>query len=52
MRPWIGDEENKFYTILKKYATSIDRTVHFDDEPSSLDKHFEVLSTFKPVTAS
>lgn len=48
-RPWIRKEEKTFGDLLTRLGASVERTVHFENQPISLDKHFEVLSAFRQV---
>lgn len=45
-RKWIGDEERKFVARLARLGGAVTETVHFSDEPPSIDNHFKVLKQF------
>jgi len=45
-RPWIGKEQKRFITGLTKHKVTFTNTVHFADEPRSLENHFRILETF------
>ncbi|CAL1288317.1 unnamed protein product [Larinioides sclopetarius] len=49
-RPRIGKEEKIFRETLSRMGANIMRRLHFENEPRSLDKHFEVLEVFKETT--
>ncbi|GBM21317.1 UPF0565 protein C2orf69 [Araneus ventricosus] len=49
-RPRIGKEEKIFRETLSRMGANITRKLHFEAEPRSLDKHFEVLEVFKETT--
>ncbi|XP_013396861.1 UPF0565 protein C2orf69 homolog [Lingula anatina] len=46
MRKWIGKEEKKFVEELEKLGVKVKETVHFKDEPRSIENHFRVLEEF------
>ncbi|XP_046369630.2 mitochondrial protein C2orf69 homolog [Haliotis rufescens] len=46
MRTWVGKEEKKFVSKLKKFGADITETLHFDDLPPSIENHFGVLKEF------
>ncbi|GFX67390.1 UPF0565 protein C2orf69 homolog [Trichonephila clavipes] len=46
-RPRIGKEEKIFRENLSRMGMNISRMLHFECEPRSLEKHFEVLEVFK-----
>ncbi|RZF36476.1 hypothetical protein LSTR_LSTR011263 [Laodelphax striatellus] len=46
-RPWIGQEESQFTTLLEHFNANYERTLHFENEAGSLDLHFEILSVFR-----
>ncbi|GFQ89447.1 UPF0565 protein C2orf69 homolog [Trichonephila clavata] len=46
-RPRIGREEKIFRENLCRMGMNVSRTLHFESEPRSLEKHFEVLEVFK-----
>lgn len=46
MRKWIGKEEQKFVEKLKKLDAQVEETLHFENEPRSIDNHFKVLQQF------
>ncbi|GIY27375.1 UPF0565 protein C2orf69 homolog [Caerostris darwini] len=48
-RPRIGKEEKIFRENLTRMGMNISRKLHFEQEPRSLEKHFEVLEVFKAV---
>lgn len=45
-RPWIGKQEELFTNTLKNFGAKIYRKLHFENDPPSLQKHFEVLKAF------
>ena len=45
-RRWIGQEHKKFVENLRKHGVAVFDTVHFTNEERSLEKHFDVLSSF------
>ncbi|XP_067650059.1 mitochondrial protein C2orf69 homolog [Haliotis asinina] len=46
MRAWVGKEEKKFVSKLKKLGADITETLHFEDLPASIENHFGVLKEF------
>ncbi|CAH0382518.1 unnamed protein product [Bemisia tabaci] len=46
-RPWIRKEEKTFSNMLKRLGAPIERVFHFENHPTDLSIHFEVLSVFK-----
>ena len=47
MRPWKGKEHKKFISLLRKLKIGVTNTVYFEDEPASIENHFQILSEFK-----
>jgi len=45
-RPWIGKEQKRFIAGLTKYCVTFTNSLHFADEPRSLENHFRILETF------
>lgn len=45
-RPWIGEEEKEFISILLQLGVSVTEKIHFDNEPRSLLNHFRILNEF------
>lgn len=46
MRRWIGKEKRRFVELLHKAGAKVTDTLHFDDEPKSIENHFRVLEVF------
>lgn len=46
MRRWIGKEKRRFVELLQKAGANVTDTLHFDDEPKSIENHFRVLEVF------
>lgn len=46
-RPRIGKEEKVFRGSLKRLNVNVTRKIHFENEPCSLEMHFQVLKVFK-----
>lgn len=46
MRKWIGKEKRRFVELLHKAGSKASDTLHFDDEPKSIENHFRVLEVF------
>ena len=44
-RPWIAKEEKLFTSTLHKLGADINRKLYFEDEPASIDNHFNVIKT-------
>jgi Uncharacterised protein family UPF0565 len=45
-RPWIGVENKQFVAGLEKYNANVKHILHFDNEPRSLLRHFDILNHF------
>ncbi len=45
-RPWIGEEEKLFVSILKEIGVNVIERIHFENEPGSLKNHFKILNEF------
>lgn len=46
-RPRIGKEEKIFRDILMRLGCDVNRVLHFEDLPRSVQNHFQILLTFK-----
>ena len=46
-RPWIAKEEKLFTSTLHKLGADINRKLYFEDEPASIDNHFNVIKTLQ-----
>ncbi|KAL4618058.1 hypothetical protein GN956_G20582 [Arapaima gigas] len=46
MRSWVGHEHRRFVQILKELGAPLSNTLHFEDEPASIDNHFRVIVEF------
>ncbi|XP_070212124.1 mitochondrial protein C2orf69 homolog isoform X2 [Littorina saxatilis] len=46
MRVWIGKEKRRFVELLQKAGANVHDTLHFDNEPKSIENHFRVLEVF------
>lgn len=46
MRRWIGKEKRRFVEILRKAHAKVTDTLHFEDEPKSIENHFRILEVF------
>lgn len=46
-RPRIGKEERIFRETLLRFGCIVKRTLHFEDEPRSLENHFQILKVFQ-----
>ena len=44
-RPWIGKEQKRFIAGLTKHNVTFTNSVHFEDEPRSLENHFRILES-------
>jgi len=44
-RPWIGREEKSFTSTLSRLGAKISRKLYFEDQPASIDNHFNVIKT-------
>nr|XP_023679642.1 UPF0565 protein C2orf69 homolog isoform X1 [Paramormyrops kingsleyae] len=46
MRAWVGHEHRQFVETLKELKARVTSTLHFHDEPASIDNHFRVIEEF------
>ncbi|KAJ8255912.1 hypothetical protein COCON_G00197760 [Conger conger] len=46
MRAWVGREHRRFVRTLQELGARLSNTLHFEDEPPSIDNHFRVIQTF------
>jgi hypothetical protein len=46
-RPRIGKEEKMFRDILTRLGCDINRVLHFQDLPRSIENHFQILHVFR-----
>ena len=47
-KPWNGKEEKAFRTILTQLKVHYNRRVYYQNEPASIDRHFQLLRDFEP----
>ena len=45
-RPWIGEEEKRFVSILREMRVKVIEKMYFENEPGSLENHFKILNEF------
>uniref|UniRef100_A0A914WFL3 Uncharacterized protein n=1 Tax=Plectus sambesii TaxID=2011161 RepID=A0A914WFL3_9BILA len=45
-QPWKSRQEQKFVNSLKQLGGNVDRTLHFDHLPPSIESHFNVIEAF------
>ncbi|KPP78786.1 hypothetical protein Z043_101692 [Scleropages formosus] len=46
MRSWVGHEHQRFVRMLEGLGAHLSNTLHFEDEPASIDNHFRVILEF------
>ncbi|KAI1899412.1 hypothetical protein AGOR_G00061520 [Albula goreensis] len=46
MRAWVGREHRRFVRTLEELGAHLTNTLHFEDEPASIDNHFRVIQEF------
>ncbi|XP_036395855.1 UPF0565 protein C2orf69 homolog [Megalops cyprinoides] len=46
MRAWVGREHRRFVRTLEELGARLVNTLHFEDEPASIDNHFRVIQEF------
>ncbi|XP_068184788.1 mitochondrial protein C2orf69 homolog [Antennarius striatus] len=46
MRAWVGREHRSFITTLEELGACLNKKLHFEDEPPSIENHFRVIQEF------
>ncbi|KAL6101146.1 uncharacterized protein ACO6RY_08132 [Pungitius sinensis] len=46
MRPWVGREHGHFIKCLEEFGARLNKNLHFEDEPASIENHFRIIQEF------
>lgn len=46
MRAWVGHEHGHFIKCLEEFGARLNKNLHFEDEPASIENHFRIIQEF------